>query len=60
MCRSNLWRRLDELDQIEASLIIELEACDPIVDALERFSIEMELEHLMLEKEALLVKLDYL
>lgn len=60
MCRSNLWRRLDELDQIEASLIIELEACDPIVDALERFSIEMELENLMLEKEALLVKLDYL
>mgnify|MGYP003498809744 CR=1 FL=1 len=60
MCRSNLWRRLDELDQIEASLIIELEACDPIIDALERFSIEMELENLMLEKEALLVKLDYL
>lgn len=60
MCRSNLWRRLDELDQIEASLTIELEACDPIIDALERFSIEMELENLMLEKEALLVKLDYL
>lgn len=60
MCRNNLWRRLDELDQIEASLIIELEACDPIIDALERFSIEMELENLMLEKEALLVKLDYL
>lgn len=60
MCRSNLWRRLDELDQIEANLIIELEACDPIIDALERFSIEMELENLMLEKEALLVKLDYL
>lgn len=60
MCRSNLWKRLDELDQIEASLIIELEACDPIIDALERFSIEMELENLMLEKEALLVKLDYL
>lgn len=60
MCRSNLWKRLDELDQIEASLITELEACDPIIDALERFSIEMELENLMLEKEALLVKLDYL
>ena len=60
MCRSNLWRRLDELDQIEASLIIELEACDPIIDALERFSIEMELENLKIKKEALLVKLDYL
>lgn len=60
MCRNNLWRRLDELDQMEANLTVELEACDPIIDALERFSIEMELENLMLEKEALLVKLDYL
>lgn len=59
MCKTNLMNQLQQLDYEEANLIMEIEACHPEYDAVERFSLQMQLEILLQEKEALLIKLGY-
>ena len=59
MCRANLMNQLQQLDYEEANLIMEIEACHPEYDALERFSWQMQLEILQQEKEVLMIKLGY-
>ena len=59
MCRANLMNQLQQLDYEEANLIMEIEACHPEYEALERFSLQMQLETLQQEKEVLMIKLGY-
>lgn len=59
MCRANLLNQLRQLELEEAELILAIEACHPEYEALDRFSMQMQLEILQQEKEALLIRLDF-
>lgn len=59
MCKTNLLRLLQQLDEEEANLTIQLDMCDAEYEPFERYRIQMRLEILAIEKQNLLLRLNY-
>ena len=59
MCKTNLLRLLQQLDEEEANLTIQLDMCDAEYESFERYRIQMRLEMLAIEKQNLLLRLNY-